>query len=82
MNCDPKRTALGVCFRREAVNPLQRYECGRKRIALFLWAIGILLALLLAIFPESDAFIILTPVIVVLVALAVHLMLASDKAEN
>jgi preprotein translocase subunit Sec61beta len=41
-----------------------------------------LLALLLAIFPESDAFIILTPVIVVLVALAVHLMLASDKAEN
>jgi hypothetical protein len=41
-----------------------------------------MLALLLAIFPESDAFIILTPVIAVLVALAVHLMLTSDKAEN
>jgi hypothetical protein len=40
-----------------------------------------LLALLLAIFPGSDAFTILTPVIVLLVALAV-LMLASDKAEN
>jgi hypothetical protein len=38
--------------------------------------------LLLVIFPGSDAFTILTPVIVVLVALAVHLMLASDKAEN
>jgi hypothetical protein len=64
------------------VNPLQRYERGRKRIALFLWAVGILLALLLAIFPGSDAFTILTPVIVVLVALGVHLMLVSDKAEN
>jgi hypothetical protein len=41
-----------------------------------------LLALLLGIFPGSDAFTILTPVVVVLVALAVHLMLASDKAEN
>jgi hypothetical protein len=41
-----------------------------------------LLALLLAIFPGSDAFTILTPVIVVLVALAVHLMLVSDKADN
>jgi predicted nucleic acid-binding Zn ribbon protein len=64
------------------VNSLQRYERGRKRIALFLWGVGILLALLLVIFPGSDAFTILTPVIVVLVALAVHLMLASDKAEN
>jgi hypothetical protein len=41
-----------------------------------------LLALLLGIFPGSDAFTILTPVVVVLVALAVHLMLASDKVEN
>jgi hypothetical protein len=82
MNCDPKRTALGVCFRREAVNPLQRYERRRKSIALFLWAVGILLALLVAIFPGSDALTVGAPVIVVLVALAVHLMLVSDKAEN
>jgi hypothetical protein len=33
-------------------------------------------------FPGSDAFTIGAPVIVVLVALAVHLMLVSDKAEN
>jgi hypothetical protein len=41
-----------------------------------------LVALLVAIFPWSDAFSIVTPVAVVLVALAVHLMLAIDKAEN
>jgi hypothetical protein len=67
---------------RQAVNPLQRYERRRKWIARFLWAVGILLALLVVLFPGYDAFTIGTPVIVVLVALAVHLMLASDKAEN
>jgi len=35
-----------------------------------------------AFFPLNDALTIVTPVIVVLVALAVHLMLASDRAEN
>ena len=65
---------------RQAVNPLQRYERHRKWIALFLWAVGILLALLVAIFPGSDAFTIGTPVIIVLVGSAVHLMLASGKA--
>jgi len=64
------------------VNPLQRYERRRKWIARFLWAVAILLALLVVLFPGYDAFTIGTPVIVVLVALAVHLMLASDKAEN
>jgi hypothetical protein len=64
------------------VNPLQRYERRRKWIALFLWAVGILVALPVAIFPLTDAFTIVTPVIVVLVALAAHLMPASDKAEN
>jgi preprotein translocase subunit Sec61beta len=67
---------------RQAVNPLQRYERHRKSSARFLWAVGILVALLVAIFPWKDAFTIVTPAIVVLVALAVHLMLASDKAEN
>jgi hypothetical protein len=64
------------------VNPLQRYERRRKSIALFLWAVGILVALSVAIFPLKDAFTIVPPVIVVLVALAVHLMLPIDKAEN
>jgi hypothetical protein len=44
--------------------------------------VGILVALPVAIFPLNDAFTIVTPVIVMLVALAVHLMLASEKAEN
>jgi hypothetical protein len=64
------------------VNPLQRYERHRKSIALFLWAVGILVAFPVAIFPLNDAFTIVPPVIVMLVALAVHLMLASDKAET
>ena len=64
------------------MNPLQRYERRRKSIALFLSAVGILVALPVAKFPLNDAFTIVTPVIVMLVALAVHLMLASEKAEN
>lgn len=67
---------------RQAVNPLQRYERRRKWTALFLWAVGILVALLVAIVPRKDAFTIVTPVLVVLIALTVHLTLASDKAEN
>jgi|SRR5215469_14357478 len=67
---------------RQAVNPLQRYERRRKWTARFLWAAGILLALLVTLFPGYDAFTIGTPVIVVLVGLAVHLMLASGKAAN
>jgi hypothetical protein len=64
------------------VNPLQRYEHRRKWIARFLWAVGILLALLVLMFPGYDALTIGTPVIVVLVGLAVHFMLASDKDVN
>jgi hypothetical protein len=61
-------------------NPLQRYERRRKWTALFLWAVGILVALP-TIFLLNDAFTIGTPVIVALVALAV-LTLAGEKAEN
>ena len=41
-----------------------------------------MVALLVAIVPWKDAFTIVTPVLVVLIALTVHLTLASDKAEN
>ena len=41
-----------------------------------------MVALPVAIFPLNDAFTIVTAVIVVLVALAVHLMPAIDEAEN
>jgi uncharacterized membrane protein HdeD (DUF308 family) len=71
-----------MVWRREAVNPLQRYERHRKWMTVFLWAVGILLALLVVMFPGYDAFTIGTPVIVVLVALAVHCMLPGGKAAN
>jgi uncharacterized membrane protein HdeD (DUF308 family) len=71
-----------IVWRREAVNPLQRYERHRKWITRFPWAVGILLALLVAIFPGSDAFTIVTPIIIMLVGLAVHRMLASGKAAS
>jgi uncharacterized membrane protein YgaE (UPF0421/DUF939 family) len=64
------------------MNPLQRYERRRKWIARFLWAVGILLALLVAMFPGYDALTIGIPVIVVLVGLAVRVTLASGKAAN
>ena len=64
------------------MNLLQRYERRRKWIARSLWAVGILLALLVLMFPGYDALTIGTPVIVVLVGLAVHLMLAGGKDAN
>jgi hypothetical protein len=62
------------------VNPVQRYECHRKWIAWYLWAVGMLVSLVV-IFPGSDAFAIGAPVIIVLVGLAVCL-LASGKAAS
>ena len=64
------------------MNPLQRYERRRKWTARSLWAAGILLALLVAMFPGYDALTIGIPVSVVIVGLAVRVMLANGKAAN
>jgi hypothetical protein len=64
------------------MNPLQRYERRRKWTARSLWAAGMLLALLVAMFPGYDALTIGIPVSVVLVGLAVRAMLANGKAAN
>jgi hypothetical protein len=64
------------------MNPLQRYERRRKWTARSLWAAGILLALLVAMFPGYDALTIGIPVSVVLFGLAVRVMLANGKAAN
>jgi uncharacterized integral membrane protein len=61
---------------------LQRYERRRRRTTWFLWAVGILLALLVVTCAETHTFTIGAPVILVLVALAVHCMLASGNAES
>jgi len=80
--CPSPAQTLAIVWRREAVNPLQRYERHRKWITRFPWAVGILLALLVVIFAWTDAFTIVTPIIIVLVGLAVHLLLASGKAAS
>jgi hypothetical protein len=61
------------------MNPFQRYERHRKWTTWFLWAVGIMLASLVVIFPGTDTFTIGAPVIIVLVGLAVHCMLASGS---
>jgi hypothetical protein len=45
-------------------------------------AVGILLALLIVIFPKAHTFTIGAPVILLLVGLAMHCMLASGKAAS
>jgi hypothetical protein len=64
------------------MNPLQRYERHQKWTTRFLWAVGILLVMLVVIFPGVDTFAIGAPVIILLVALAVHCMLASGDATS
>ena len=61
---------------------LQRYERRRRRTSWFLWAVGILLALLVVTCAETHTFTIGAPVILLLVALAVHCMLASGNAAS
>jgi uncharacterized membrane protein HdeD (DUF308 family) len=65
-----------------SMNLLQRYERQRKWTTWFLWAVGILLALLLVIFPGTDTLTIGAPMIILLVGLAVHCMLASGSAAS
>jgi len=64
------------------MNLLQRYERHRKWTAWFLLAIGILLALLIVMFPKAHTFTVGAPVIIGLVGLAVNCMFAGGKAAN
>ena len=65
-----------------SMNLLERYERRRRWTTWFLWAVGTSLALLVVICAETHTFTIGAPVIIVLVALAVHCTLASGKAAT
>ena len=64
------------------MNLLQRYERHRKWTAWFLLAVGILLALLILMFPKAHTFTVGAPVIILLVGLAARCMFASGKAAS
>lgn len=64
------------------MNLLERYERRRRWTTWFLWAVGTSLALLVVICAETHTFTIGAPLIIVLVALAVHCMLASGDAAS